>query len=142
MGFHADCRAAAVQLLEDYADDASVKLQCYRARPVSLYPPTAFVDGIRDSLDHSTALTKRQPSVDVIVVHGNFDGGTAADQRDAFVDGFTDWIEARFHAAGANTMIQLDDVEDLPDWFPEWMPKNDQVTYYATRLSLGGFSAG
>ena len=142
MGFQADCRAAAVAFLGDYASSASIKLQVYPARPRTLVPPTGFVDAIRETLDHTTMLTAREVSVEMIVVHGIYDAKDAADQKDAFVDGLIDWSEPRFHQAGANTMCAIDEVEDLPEYVPTWVPTPEQRVYYATRISLGGFRRG
>lgn len=142
MGFQADCRAAAVAFLTDYAASDSVKLQVYPGRPRTLVPPTGFVDAISESLDHTTLLTRREPSVSVIVVHGIYDSKDAADQKDAFVDGLIEWAETRYHQAGANTMIAVDETEDLPEYVPTWLPLEQQKVCYATRISLGGFRRG
>ena len=142
MGFQVAMRAAAVSLLTTYATDAGVKLQVYPARPRSIYPPTAFVDGIRESIDHKTNLTQRVPKAEVIVIHGIYDSMEAADQKDAFVDGFIDWCETRYHTAGANTMLGLEETEDLPNYVPEWMPPEQQLVYYATRITLEGLALG
>lgn len=139
MGLQADMRAASVDLLTDYAASASVKLQVYPGRPRTIYPPTAFVDAIRESLDHETALTKRAPVVEMIVIHGIFDSKDAADQKDAFVDGLIEWVETRFHAAGGDAMVAISDTEDLPNYVPEWMPPERQLVYYASRISLEGY---
>lgn len=143
MGFQADVRAAAVSLLTDYAANAGVKLQVYPARPRSLNPPTAFVDGIRETIDYvGVMLRQRKPVADVLVVHGVFDSKEAADQKDAFVDGFLDWVTARYHEAGANTIVAVTETEDLPNYVPEWMPPEQRLVYYATRLTLEGLALG
>lgn len=131
-------RAACVTLLEDYGSDASIKLSVYRSRPHSINPPHAFVDDVGETLDHSTNLTRRTPTAQVIVVHGTYNYGESADQRDAFMDGFLVWVEARFHAAGANTLIAVTDYNDLPDWSPDWSDTETR-TFYATRISLEGY---
>jgi hypothetical protein len=133
-------RAAAVAFLTDYAADADVKMQVYPGRPRSIAPPTGFVDAIRETLDHSTNLTKRQPFADIVIVHGLFDSKDAADQKDAFVDGLIAWAETRYHQAGANTLCAITDTEDLPNYVPEWMPSERQVVYYATRITLEGYA--
>jgi hypothetical protein len=133
-------RAAAVTLMTDYAADATLSMQIYPGRPKSIHPPTGFVDAIRESLDHSTNLTKRLPTADIVIVHAIFDSKDAADQKDAFMDGFIDWTETRFHAAGANTMLAVSDTEDLPNYIPEWMAPERQLVYYATRISLEGYA--
>jgi hypothetical protein len=141
--FTTQCREAAVTLLTDYAADAGVGLQVYRARPASVHPPTGFVDKVRESVDYLAAAPyQRNITVDVVVIWGLFDGGTAVDQRDAFVDGFLEWISERVHAAGANTTIGVSGVEDDPSFVNDWMKPELQRTYYATRFSLEGFAGG
>jgi hypothetical protein len=117
-------RAACVDFMEDYAAAASIKLQVYSANETITY----------------TALNQRQPTADVIVIHGIFDSAVAADQRDAFVDGFIDWAMDNVHGAGANTTIAVTSVEDIPDFIPDWQPPQEQKTYYASRITLEGLS--
>jgi len=143
MGLQADVRAAAVELLSDYAAAAAVKLQVYPARPRSTAPPTAFVDVIRDTIAYTgPTLRQRHPVAEIVVIHGIFDSKEAADQKDAFVDGFLDWAVTRYHEAGANTLIGATDTEDLPNYVPEWMPPAQQLVYYATRITLEGLALG
>ncbi len=141
MGFQADMRAAAVELLTDYASSDGIRLQVYPARPRSINPPTAFVDAIRESIEYvGIVLRQRRPVAEVIVVHGIYDSMEAADQKDAFVDGFLDWVTAEYHAAGANTTVAVSETEDLPNYVPEWMPPERQLVYYATRITLEGLA--
>ncbi len=150
MGFQADFRAACVELLEDYAADdtghmgePNSKLQVYRARPRTIKPPTAFVDSIKESITYSgPTLWQRTPTAEVIVIHGIFDSGEAADQKDAFVDGFLEWSRSRYHSAGANTLVAGVETEDIPDYVPTWLPPAEQRTYYATRISMEGYAGG
>jgi hypothetical protein len=134
-------RAAAVSLLTDYAASTSppVRMQIYPARPRSVSPPTGFVDALREAVTH-TGLNQRTVSADVIVVHAIFDSKDAADQKDAFVDGFVDWSLDHLGEAGANTVLTLVATEDIPDYVPEWLPPEQQRTYYATRISLEGLA--
>jgi hypothetical protein len=132
-------RAASVELLTDYAADAIIRLQIYPGRPRTIHPPTAFVDGIREAITY-TALHQRVPRSDVIVIHGLFDSKDASENKDAFVDGFIDWVLDRYHAAGANTLLAVVATEDLPDYVPEWLPPAEQRTYYATRIELEGLA--
>lgn len=131
-------RAAAVSFLTDYAAAASVQMQVYPGRPRTLMPPTGFVDLIRETVNHDTALTRREPIIEAIVVHALYDSKSAADQKDAYVDGLIEWAETRYHQAGANTMLGLTAVEDIPDYVPEWLPPAEQKTYYASRITLEG----
>lgn len=149
MTLRVDMRAACVSLLTAYAASASVRLQVYRARPRTLSAPCAFVDVVRESrVYHGVQLVQRTPQADVVIVHGprlpeggSFDSGVAVDQADAFVDGFTAWVDASVHAIGPNTTIGAVSVEDDPTFVPDWMPPNEQVSYYATRITLEGFAA-
>lgn len=132
-------RAAAVDFMTGYGTAASIRLQVYPARPASINPPTAFVDALRETITY-TGLNQRHPMADVIVIHGLFDSKEAATQRDAFVDGFIDWAMDNVHGAGANTTIAVTEVEDIPDYIPDWLPPNIQRTYYASRITLEGLS--
>jgi hypothetical protein len=140
-------RAGAVTLLTDYAAAVNLKLQVYPARPRSIYPPTAFVDVMRETLsDFVSTIRQRVPVVEVVVLHGLFDSKEAADQRDEFVDGFLDWVADNFHAFGPNTLVAGVSVDDEPAYTPDWppfagQPPGTQTTYYATRITLEGFAA-
>lgn len=134
-------RAAAIDMLTDYASSASVKLQIYRARPRSVNPPCAFIEGLRETVTFD-AMQERRVQVDITVLHGLFDSGEAVDQRDAFVDGFIDWATDNFHEAGTNTGIEPRSIEDEPNYIPDWLPPEQQRSYYATTLTLEGFAAG
>jgi hypothetical protein len=148
IAFETEMRAAAVALLEAYVIDAGLQLQVYRARPNSLFPPAAFVDRMSESAEYPGGVTWRQRTVscEILVIHGLFDSGGAVDQRDAFVDGFFDWVTDTVHAAGANTTIAAVSVNDEPAWSPDWRPANftngPVPTYYATRITLEGFAGG
>lgn len=134
-------RAGAVTLLEAYAADAMTRLQVYPGRPRSIYPPTAFIDAINETLSY-TGLRQRSPQAEVVVIHGLFDTKEAADQRDAFVDGFIDWVTDNPDASGAGNLIWVPEVTDLPTFVPDWVPPEDQKAYYATRIVLEGLSLG
>ncbi len=141
IAFQTAMRAAAVTLLTDYAFDRSIKLQVYPARPRSIAPPTAFVDKITERIVYiGPQLMQRTPTVEIVVLHGLFDSQDAANQRDAFVDGFLDWQADRFHAAGPNTLIGGVSIEDDPEYVPTWQPPEVQRTYYATRIGLEGLA--
>jgi hypothetical protein len=141
MGFRADLRTAAVTLLRDYRTESEKNLQVYEGRPSTISPPTAFIDGIRESIRYTgPTLAQRTPVVDVIFLHGLFDSKDAAEAVDDFVDGFLAWVKPRFHAAGANTLIALTEVEDLPTYVPDWLPPERQRTYYGTRIGLEGYA--
>lgn len=136
-----DYRTAAMQVVGDYVADAEITpFQLYRARPSAIKPPTAFVDRMADRLEDFLAPSIFQHTItaQVVVLHGLFDHGETVDQRDAFVDGFLDWVRTRYHAAGANTLLRVASVEDDPTFVPEWLPPERRLTYYATVITLEG----
>ena len=135
-------RAAAVTLLDDFNATLlpSRKLQTYRARPASIRPPTGFVDTVSESIAYVGHLMQRTPRAEVVVIHGLFDSGDAADRKDEFVDGFVEWVRDRIHAAGANTQIQVTGTEDVPNYVPDWLPPEQQRTYYASLITLEGYA--
>lgn len=134
-------RAASVAFLTDYAASTTppLKLQVYPARPRSINPPTGYVDAIRETITYD-GLNRREPSAELIVIHGLFDSKEAADQKDAFVDGLIDWTFDRFDQVDANTTVALTETEDLPSYVPDWLPPPEQKTYYATRIVLEGLA--
>jgi hypothetical protein len=141
VGFRADLRAAAADLLRDYRASVSGTLQVYEGRPATVMPPTAFIDGIRETIRYTgPTLAQRTLVVDVIFLHGLFDSKDAAEAVDTFVDGFLAWVKPRFHAAGANTLTSVTEVEDLPTYVPDWLPPERQKTYYGTRIGLEGYA--
>ena len=136
----ASYRTAALGLLDDFKADAGIRLQTYRARPASIHPPTAFIDKMSDRLVDflSPDIFQHTPGVEIVVLHGLFDSGDAVDQRDRFVDAFVEWVRSRFHAAGANTQHHKTTIDDDPTYVPDWLPADQQRTYYGTRSSLEG----
>ena len=139
MGFHASVRAACVSLLDEYATAASVTLATYPGRPASLAPPHAFVDTMRESIVYVGHLMQRTVQADVVIVHGLFDSGVAVAQKDAFVDGYIDHVRDNVHEAGPNSTIGVISTEDDPTYVPDWLPREQQRTYYATRMTLEGY---
>jgi hypothetical protein len=139
--FRSEVRQATVDLLEQYKAFAALDhLQVYRARPASLFPPTAFIDRISERVEYrGPARRRRVPTVQLIVLHGLFDSGEAADNGDTFVDGFLNWVVDRYHAAGSNTLLNVVGTEDDPTWSPVWLP-NNQRAYYATLIALEGLA--
>jgi len=135
-------RAAAVQLLGDYAADVGLGLRVWPGRPTAIFAPTAFVDQINELLsDYTVSHRQRRVAVQVLVLHGTYDHKDTVEQRDAFVDGFLDWVADRFHAAGGNTLIEVTQVADDPAYLPDWLPADVTTVYYATRIVLEGFAA-
>jgi len=141
--FQTAMRAAAVEMLTAFALDTGRTLQVYRARPASIFPPTAFVDRVHERIAYlGPTFIQRTPQVDVIVVHGLYDSGDAVDQRDAFIDAFLDWAVDRYHAAGTNTLIAVTTTEDDPNYVPDWLPpvNGRQSLYYATLIQMEGLA--
>lgn len=144
MGLQADYRAAAVGMLTACASNASVTMQVYPARPMTLYPPTGFVSEMGDNLAEfpgTSTLYQHRPAIEVICVWGQFDSAEAAGQRDDFVDAYHAWVRARPHEAGARTLIGPLTVTDIPVFNPDWGNEAQrQTSYYATRIVLEGFA--
>ena len=140
--FETVMRAAAVQMLSDYAQDASVKLQVYPARPRSVNPPTAFIDTMTEAIAWSPGLRERLVRVNIRIVWGLFDSAEAAAQRDEFVDQFIDWTTDRPHAADGNTIIEPRAIDDDPVYVPEWLPIAQQIPYFSTLITLEGSAGG
>jgi hypothetical protein len=139
-------RAAAVSFLTDYAASLTdpilaKKLQVYAGRPRSINPPTAFVDALRETIALAgISLMQRTISADVIVLFGLFDSADAAAQKDAFADGFIQWAATRYHEAGANTLIRVASTEDLPAYVNDWMPPDQQRSFYGLQITLEGYA--
>ena len=133
-------RAAAVDLLTEYATGASIKLQVYSGRPRSLYPPTAFPDLVREATVF-TGPTQRQRTVTVelVALWGDFDSKEAVDQRDAFCDGFADYVTNNRGKADSRSVIASVAFQDVPNFIPDWLPPEEQASYYATRIALEGY---
>jgi hypothetical protein len=142
IAFQTAMRAACVTLLTNYASSASLKLQVYPGRPRTLYPPTGFVDALSETINlDGPRMRQRFVRATITVVHGLFDTAEAAAQRDAFVDGFADWVLDNPAAAGAATLIgDSIGLDDLPSYVPEWIL--DAPTYYATNIVLSGYAGG
>lgn len=141
--FQTAMRAASVELLKDFAEDAGIKLQVYPGRPASIFAPCAFVDRLRERITYLGPTSRqRVPQADVLVIHGNYDSKDAAAQKDAFVDAFLDWVTERYHQAGANTLIAVVGTEDDPNYVPDWLPPKDgrQPMYYATLIQMEGLA--
>lgn len=150
MGFRADVRAACVALLEDYRTDRQMadpdyNLQVYGGRPKSIHPPHAFIDRISDPIGTEgytgPTLIQRRPTVEIVVVHGIWDGADAMAKADEFTDGFIEWQRTRMHQASANSTIGVVDVDDEPTFTPTWLPEAFQKQYFATRLVVEGFTS-
>jgi len=136
-------RAAALTLLDGYetANAGSLK-QTFPARPVSIHPPSAFVDAIDEpSINYTPAGTQRAPQVRIRFVRGTFSSGDVAEANDGLVDGFIEYCVENFHSAGPNTISVVTSVEDEDGWIPEWIPPppdREPRSYYSTLVTLSG----
>lgn len=146
MSFAVDLRAACATMLREYAADAGITLQVYEGRPASIHPPTAFVNRVREAFSYTgPTQAQRTPQADIVVLHGIWDGKETGRHRDQFVDGFFEWQLTRYHQAGANTLMALTELEDDPNFTPDWLaPPSDgrPRQYYATILTMEGFTEG
>ncbi len=138
--FRAATRAATVTLLEGYkaANDAALK-QIYPGRPASIYAPCAFPETIDEpEINYTAQMVQRNPRVTVRIVHGTFDSAEAVAQQDAFLDGFMTYVLANRHAAGSRTLLAVISISDEPGWVPEWLPVDQQRSYYSSLITLEG----
>lgn len=133
-------RAAAVELLNGYAAGVPLKLQVYPGRPKSLYPPTAFVDTVReDTAFTGPSQRQRTVTVEVAVLWGLFDSKEAVEQRDAFCDGFADYVTDHRDQAHPKSVLASVAFVDVPNFIPDWVPIEEQLSYYATRIAVEGY---
>ena len=136
-------RAAALFLLDGFkAANAGSLKQTHSARPVSIFPPSAFVDSINErEIAYTPAGMQRTPDVVIRIVRGTFDRADSADANDAVVDDFIDYVVTNRHSAGANTLSLVTSVEDDDGWVPDWIaPAEDTQprAYYSTLVTLSG----
>lgn len=133
-------------LLTAYVASAGITMQLYRAKPRQAKPPTGYIEGIEESLTEYT-LTTRQRTTRArvrLLWRDDVDAGAAVDQRDAFVDGFLDWVADNYHAFGDNTLASAVSVSDDPDFAFEDSAHDGReafATYFSTVLTLEGFAA-
>ena len=140
--FQTYVRAAALQLVVDYAQAVGLVLTAYPGRPRTIAPPHAFIDRMREAIDFDGAYRKRLVQADVRIVWGLFDSKEAVDQRDAFVDGFVDWVTDRPHQAYGTTELEPRSVDDDPDFVPDWVPEQNRKTYFSSIITLEGYAGG
>lgn len=138
--FETNVRAAAVDTLGDYAQAQSVPLNITSARPRSIKAPAAYVDRMSEALAYPAGINpQRTVTCELVLLHGSFDDEDAAAQRDAFVDGYIAAVVADVHAAGPQSTLGVVAVEDDPTFIPDWLPREQQQVYFATRITLEGY---
>lgn len=132
-------RAGAVALVDGYRQASGVKLGlAHRARPSKITPPAAFVDSMGEDTTQFTAEeAQRVVRVGIRLVWGQYNSGTAVDQRDAFVDGFYGHVMDNPHAFGGNAECDWLGTADDEQWSPSWIPE-DESSYFSTLVTLEG----
>lgn len=140
IAFQTKMRAGVMTLLREYITGAGIKGQIYPGRPSVLMVPSFFPD----TMNEETVFTgpkNRQRTVRaaVIAVWGVFDSLEAVNQRDAFCDGFADYVTDHRDVIDPAATIGSIAFDDLPDYVPNWLPENELVTYFATRITLEGY---
>jgi hypothetical protein len=140
--FETYMRAAAVQMLTDYAQDTSTTLQIYPGRPLTVNPPTAFIESMSEDITWSPGLRQRTVRIEIRIVWGLFDSAEAVAQRDYFIDNFVDWVSDRPHEAWGTTVIEPRVITDDPNFVADWMPVERQKSLFASTLTLEGFAGG
>ena len=70
---------------------------------------------------------------------GLFDSKEAVEQRDAFCDGFADYITDHRDQADPHSVLASVAFQDVPSFVPDWVPPDEQLVYYATRIALEGY---
>lgn len=135
IAFQSASRSGAVSLLQGYVTAASLRAQVYRARPKQVKAPCFYVERL-DEVTGEWFGTERQRLVSVFVraLWGRFDDGEAADQRDAFADGFADYIADNFHAFDPNAVNDYRGLRDEPDF------DFDGESFYSSVIELGGLA--
>lgn len=142
VAFQTDMRAGCIALVTAYSAAEGLGSQVYPARPLTLYPPVVFVDQINESPEYD-GLRQRHPVLELVGVWGIFDTADAVAQRDAFVDGFLDYVTDNFGGAGAGNGLWINAVRDEPAFVPDWGSEAQRnTTYYATRFFMEGLSLG
>lgn len=131
--------SSIVSALEAYKSAAGVSLNIYRGRPKTISPPHAWIDTRHDDISSIMAgsAMDHTATVEVVVVHGEFDTAEAVNQRDAWVDGFNSYLRDSLRGeglAGGNSVLEKWTVDDTPDYTPTWTVT--ERAYYATIYRL------
>jgi len=122
--------------------DSGLTLQIYPGRPRTLVPPSIWQDRRRDTISFRGArdvnFMGHVLTTELVALHGLFDSAEAVAQRDAFVDAFTSYVRANRDTglAGPNSVLLSMVVDDVPNYVPDWVPERDQLTYFATLITL------
>ncbi len=140
--FETYMRAAAVQMLSDFAQATSMPLQIYPGRPLTVNPPTAYVESIDEDITFSSTGPNRQrkPRLSIRIVWGLFDSAEAVAQRDYFIDNFVDWVTDNPHAAGGSVIFGDMSISDDPNFVADWMPPERQKSLFASLFTVEGWA--
>lgn len=119
----------------------SVKLSTYPGRPASIALPHAFVDVMREDNVVSGHLMQRTVQADVVILWGTFDSKAAVEQKDAFVDAYIEYLRdvPNYASAGPSSLFRVASTEDDPTFTPDWLPREAQRPYFATRVTVEGY---
>jgi len=105
-----------------------------------LMVPSAFPDSMNgDSAFTGPKNRQRTVTVALLIIWGLFDSKEAADQHDAFIDGFEDYVLDHRDQADPHSVIASVSWQDVPSFVPDWVPPDEQLVYYATRIALEGY---
>jgi hypothetical protein len=141
--FETQMRDAGVQMLTDFKQATSIKLQVYRGRPLLIAPPTAFIESMGETVSWSPGLRQRNVRMTFKMVWGLFDSAEAVNQRDYFMDNFIDWVSDNPHAAGGATIFGDMIIDDDPAFTPDWGDDRQRnATFFSSSLTLEGFAGG
>ena len=122
--------------------DSGLTLQIYPGRPRTLVPPSIWQDRRRDTISFRGArdvnFMGHVLTTELVALHGLFDSAESVAQRDSFVDAFTSYVRANRDTglAGPNSVLLSMVVDDVPNYVPDWVPERDQLTYFATLITL------
>lgn len=131
-------RTGAMALLTAFIASTNTTMQLYRAKPKQAKPPTGYVEGIEETLTPFTIDNQQRTTRARIRLlwRDDVDAGAAVDQRDAFIDGFAEWVIEHPHAFDANALTEAVSVSDDPDF-----DFGDGTDYLSSLLVLEGFAA-
>jgi hypothetical protein len=128
--------------LQAFKTDSGLRLQIYPGRPRTLVPPSIWQDRRSDTINfrgvRDVNFMGHVLRTELVALHGLFDSAEAINQRDAFVDAFASYIRANRDTglAGPNSVLLSMVLDDVPNYVPDWVPERDQLTYFATLITL------
>ncbi len=128
--------------LEAFKTAEGLNLQIYPGRPRTIFPPSIWQDVRRDTISfrgvRDVNFMAHSLTSELVAVHGLFDTKEALEQRDAFIDAFASYIRANRDTglAGPNSVLLSMTITDVPNYVPDWVPEQEQTTYYATLITL------